>query len=122
MSARHIPTAEDRELVRTMASYGLPQERIAASIRISVPVLLNNYREELDAAIDKADAKVVGALMKQCLDGNVTAQIFWIKTRLRWREAAAQQDVNVKISHEQWLERLEVYEAENPKLLEGKSN
>jgi hypothetical protein len=34
----------------------------------------------------KANAQVAGFLFNAARSGNVTAQIFWLKTRARWRE------------------------------------
>ncbi len=34
----------------------------------------------------KANAQVAGFLFNAAKNGNVTAQIFWLKTRARWRE------------------------------------
>ena len=35
----------------------------------------------------KANAQVAGYLFNAAKNGNVTAQIFWLKTRAKWREA-----------------------------------
>ena len=42
---------------------------------------------ELDLGETKANAQVAGFLFNAARNGNVTAQIFWLKTRARWREA-----------------------------------
>ena len=41
---------------------------------------------ELDLGETKANAQVAGFLFNSAKCGNVTAQIFWLKTRARWRE------------------------------------
>src|SRR5947207_14653638 len=48
--------------------------------------LRKHYREELDLGETKANAQVAGFLFNSARTGNVTAQIFWLKTRARWRE------------------------------------
>ncbi len=42
---------------------------------------------KLDMGEAKANAQVAGFLFNAARNGNVTAQIFWLKTRARWREA-----------------------------------
>ena len=48
--------------------------------------LRKHYRDELDLGETKANAQVAGFLFNSARSGNVTAQIFWLKTRARWRE------------------------------------
>ena len=43
--------------------------------------------EELDLGETKANAQVAGFLFNAAKNGNVTAQIFWLKTRAKWRES-----------------------------------
>ena len=43
-------------------------------------------QQELDLGETKANAQVAGFLFNSARTGNVTAQIFWLKTRARWRE------------------------------------
>ena len=45
-----------------------------------------HYRDELNLGETKANAQVAGFLFNAAKTGNVTAQIFWLKTRARWRE------------------------------------
>jgi hypothetical protein len=46
--------------------------------------------EELDLGETKANAQVAGFLFAAAKSGNVTAQIFWLKTRARWKETPAE--------------------------------
>jgi hypothetical protein len=48
--------------------------------------LRKHYRDELDLGETKANAQVGGYLYNAAKGGNVTAQIFWLKTRAKWRE------------------------------------
>lgn len=82
----HKPTAEQRKTVETMAAYGIPASDIAKVVGIGRSTLDKYYREELDRAETIANAKVAGFLYKNAEAGNVTAQIFWLKTRARWKE------------------------------------
>ena len=79
-------TDEERLVVKWMSVAGIPQKRIAATLHTTEETLEKYFRVELDEAADKCNSAVVGALYKNALSGNVTAQIFWCKTRLGWRE------------------------------------
>lgn len=69
-----------------MAAYGIPETDIARVVGIDEKTLRKHYREELDLGETKANAQVAGFLFNAARNGNVTAQIFWLKTRARWRE------------------------------------
>ena len=69
-----------------MAAYGIPEIDIAPVLGIDPKTLRKYYREELDLGETKANAQVAGFLFNSARSGNVTAQIFWLKTRARWRE------------------------------------
>ena len=82
----HAPTPEQRQLVQLHATIGTPQEQIARVIGIDKKTLLKHYRDELDLAMAKANATIGGALFNKAKNGDTAAQIFWMKTRARWRE------------------------------------
>lgn len=88
----HEPTDDMRRLVMTLTGFGITQEEIAREIGIDPTCLRKYYRRELDTGRTKAIAKVAGALFKNCMDGNVAAQIFWMKTQAQWRETAPDQN------------------------------
>lgn len=69
-----------------MAAYGIPEIDIARVVGIDPKTLRKHYREELDMGETKANAQVAGYLFNAAKSGNVTAQIFWLKTRAKWRE------------------------------------
>jgi hypothetical protein len=79
-------TDQQREEVEMMAAYGITNEAIAKVLRISTNTLERHFREELDNAASRAVTKMANALYKNGMEGNVTAQIFYLKTRGRWRE------------------------------------
>ena len=62
---------------------------IASVLQVDVKTLYKYYRRELDTARDLANAQVGGALFNKALSGDTTAQIFWMKTRARWKEEKA---------------------------------
>jgi|HubBroStandDraft_6_1064221.scaffolds.fasta_scaffold1421582_2 hypothetical protein len=85
------PTYEQRELVRSMAGVGIPQEDIGVKIGIRCPkTLRKHFREELDSGSTDANYNVACTLYNMAISGNVpAATIFWAKTRLGFREHPA---------------------------------
>jgi len=82
---------------------GLSDEQIAHNLGIN-PDTVNEYKKKypkFSEAIKKgkevADFEVENALYKTAMEGNVTAQIFWLKNRQKekWRE---KQEVQVNAS------------------------
>ena len=82
----HKPDPALRRQVEAMAAYGIPETDISQVMRVDPKTLRKHYREELDLGESKANAQVAGFLFSAAKNGNVTAQIFWLKTRARWRE------------------------------------
>lgn len=74
------------EKVQGLAQYGIPYEQIALYVDLSVPTLRKLYKRELEKGSIIANAKVGEKLYQSCMEGNTTAQIFWLKTRVGWRE------------------------------------
>lgn len=81
-------TEQERAIVQRAAMMNLPQETIAKLLKTTKSTLELYFREELDTASDKANMAVLGALYKNAMEGNVSAQIFWCKTRLGMRETS----------------------------------
>jgi hypothetical protein len=79
------------EQVRSYAARRTPQEDIAKLIGCDAKTLRKHFRKELDLGMAEANAAMCDYLFAAAAAGNVTAQIFWMKTRmhLREREAAA---------------------------------
>lgn len=82
----HEPTEKSRTEVKALAGFGISEADIGKHLGITSRTLRKYYREELDTGHIQANAKVAAALFRQAVDkGNVTAQIFWLKTRARWK-------------------------------------
>src|SRR5262252_2754005 len=81
-----------REKVRHLAGVGVRQDDIARIIGCAPKTLRKRCRDDLDRGAAEANAIVSGCLFAAAKGGNVAAQIFWLKTRARWRESAAQDD------------------------------
>src|SRR6476660_3116911 len=78
-----------REKVRHLAGLGVRQDDIARMIGCAPKTLRKRLRDELDRGVAEANATVSGCLFASAKAGNVTAQIFWLKTRAHWQEKTA---------------------------------
>jgi len=87
ISKPHEPTEKTRAEVCALTSFGNTQEQIADHIGINSDTLRIYYRDELDNSVVRANAKVAAKLFRKATDDNdLTAMIFWLKTRAKWRE------------------------------------
>ena len=83
---------KQREIVRNMAGFGFIEDDICLMIQnkdgspISKPTLRKYFANELRVGHVSATYQVAGFLFKSAKEGNVAAQIFWMKTRGRWSE------------------------------------
>jgi hypothetical protein len=85
----YIKTEDDAKLVEALAIAGVTQSLIAQIVKISEPTLRKNFRTQLDTSKARANAIISQALFKKAKDGNVVAQIFWLKTQAGWKERNA---------------------------------
>ncbi len=103
-------------LLEGWARDGLTYEQIANNMGIDVTTLREWRKKEptisttLKKGKEVVDFEVENALLKSALEGNVTAQIFWLKNRKKeqWREKQ-------EYTNDQELEKLD-------KLLEEQKN
>ena len=75
-----------REKVRHLAGLGVPQDDIAKIVGCAPKTLRKRFRVELDRGVAEANAMISGSLFTAAKAGNITAMIFWLKTRAHWRE------------------------------------
>ena len=88
----HHPDDVQRRQVEALAGYGVPEAEIAALVGVDAKTLRKHYRHELDHGHSKANAKVAENLYHMALGQGreaVTAAIFWLKARARWKEVSA---------------------------------
>jgi hypothetical protein len=95
-----VPTDEDRANVEKLAGLGLSYEQISALVRdgISVPVLMNCFKRELELGKAKAHSKIGGKLFQKAMDGDTASLIWWTKTQMRWAETQKHEIVQTTIS------------------------
>lgn len=107
---KHEPTAETRKIVSLAAALDRPEASICELIGVKKDTLYKYYKEELKQR-ESANIAVGGALYKSAMGGNVTAQIFWCKTRLRWRETD-----RLELQHSGEIEqtRKDIFEIKGP--------
>lgn len=85
----HEPDPKTRKVVETLAGYGIRQDDIARTVGVAPKTLRKHYADELAAGATKANTQVVAALFRKAIGNgpqSVTAAIFWVKTRLGWKE------------------------------------
>lgn len=83
----HEPTEKTRGEVKLLSSFGHNQAEISNYLDIDEKTLRKYYRRELDTASMEANAQVAKRLFhKAVVQDDLTAQMFWLKTRARWRE------------------------------------
>ena len=83
------PTDKEKNQVRLMAAMGIPQKNIAKIIGLSDESLRKHFRDDLDTGMDRANLAVGSNLFNIATSskaGNVSAAIFWLKTRARWSD------------------------------------
>jgi hypothetical protein len=82
----HQPDPASRRLVEHHAAIGTLHQTIAKLLQISLNTMKKFYAEELELGLARANAVVSGTLFTEAKKGNITAAIFWMKTRGGWRE------------------------------------
>lgn len=98
--------------VEALAGYGISPADIALVLAIEEMDLKATYAAELAGGHIKANARVAESLFRKATgEGreSVTAAIFWLKTRARWKETSVQElagetkPVVIQISYEDSL-------------------
>ncbi len=108
MSKKYERNEKDAGRIETLVGFGWSHADIARIIinpetgkGIDPKLMRKLYRQELDVGMGNANEKVLAAYMKNCTtggkygNGDVGAQIFWMKARLRWRETPVVERVEV---------------------------
>jgi len=80
----HVPTDENREIVRTLYAAGIPLDRIANRLCISHPTLSHHYKPELDHCLDNMIGALANNLYQDAINGDKKDREFWLKTRGRF--------------------------------------
>ncbi len=84
---QHQPTEATRAQVEALAGVaGFRHAEIATFLGVSEKTLRKHYAAELRRATVTAVAKVAETLFQKAVNGDVTAMIFWLKTRAGWSD------------------------------------
>lgn len=78
-------------MVEALAGYGIPQEKIAAVLKISLPTLHRSYRRELDRGMAVVESNLVGNLLRLAKGKDGTALkaiMFSLQSRFGWSQYA----------------------------------
>jgi IS30 family transposase len=84
---KFIPTDQQRQLVIMMTANGVKHSEQARALNCGERTLQKHFKDELAFGKMRATAHVSGALYRNAMEGNVSAQIFWLKAQGGWREA-----------------------------------
>lgn len=88
-----IPTLEELKKIEALAARGMEQQDIALCLGIRAETLSKKKSEIalLNEAIKRGKARgiarVTAALLANVDNGNVTAQIFYLKCQAKWRDS-----------------------------------
>lgn len=85
------PTERDRAQVKALAAMGATLFEISLVMAVSVPTLRKYFHLEIATGGIEANAKVAQSLFKQATHPekpNVTAGIFWMKSRAGWQDGS----------------------------------
>ena len=113
----HRADPAQRRQVEAMSAYGIPEIDIAGVLGVDPKTLRKHYRAELDQGHTKANAKVAENLYRMALGNGreaVTAAIFWLKTRARWRETSVTEVGGIPGQPVERIDRIEFVLVEPP--------
>ena len=103
----HEANEKTRAKVSALVSFGVTREDIARYLEISEDTLLRHYRYEIENSQLDANAQVAAKLFKKATKNeDLSAIIFWLKTRARWRTADKDDDRKKDSIIEALLEKL----------------
>jgi hypothetical protein len=73
-----------------LAGLGIPQEQICLLVQrgIDDKTLRKHYASELVSGVAKANSQVSKSLFQKAVSGDTTAQIWWTKTRMQWKDTS----------------------------------
>jgi hypothetical protein len=101
LEQRFRPTDEQREIVKLLAGYAIPHERIAKAIRnpltrrpIGVNTLRLRFEAELEAGRAEVDTLLANGFSKRLREANPTILIWVSKNLWHWKDVVEQQGGN----------------------------
>lgn len=83
------PNDKQRQVCQNLAGLGLSERNICRIIGVSQPTLDRWLTNELEMGRAMANGIVANKLFNHCLAGNLSAIMFWMRTRMGWVEPKA---------------------------------
>lgn len=80
-------TEAHRNLVTALTGFGCCPEEIARLFHTTAERIRKDFEYEIDTANVRVNAKVASALYQAAINGNVTAQIAWLRARGGWKDS-----------------------------------
>jgi hypothetical protein len=108
---KHVPTDESRQTVYDLTSFGVTEPEVCKYLKIDPKTLRKYYHEILESAQLHSNREVARVLYKKAVvDEEISACIFWLKTRARWSTADSKR---IAEATESILEKLPTILAKN---------
>lgn len=85
--APHVVTLTTRARVTALVATGVSRRVIAEMVKVNLKEITTLYAQELANGKEIANGEVGAKFYDAALAGNVTAQMFWLKTRAGFTEA-----------------------------------
>jgi hypothetical protein len=89
---RKTPTNEQATQAEQLAAIGVSDADIASVMGVSEATLKNYLADRLKTGRAKGRTKIGKAMFDAALAGNVSAQVWWSKNQMGWRDQPA--DIN----------------------------
>lgn len=96
----YVPTAADKRFVRDLSAYGMTAPQISHLVydkygsHISAESVGRHFAHELAIGTEVKVAYAAGKIWQHVLDGNLSAAMFFVKTRGRWSSQVNLADPN----------------------------
>ncbi|MBY0401318.1 hypothetical protein K2X89_13550 [Myxococcota bacterium] len=81
-------TQQQRRIVAALAGFGAAPAEIGRLLGITQKRVMRDFEQEIDSASTEVNARVATALFHAATNGNVSAAIFWLRTRAGWDDSA----------------------------------
>lgn len=103
----HKPTDITKAQVKALSAF-LPQVAVAKYMGITRKTLMKHYADIIHKESSDKDLQVVKGLFMNAVEGNVSAQIFWCKTRLGMSENTANAHIDEEEQEDGKIDKIEV--------------